>query len=1116
MHKYSVFRTVAIVVALTLLGGAAAFCIFAKKPDRTVIAADRKGLGPENRRECENAEVYTKIGGRKTGGTKVKDKNASGGTVAGSTGGKYFLFKDAPEANIIHIAYASPNTSTIQALIRYPDSEEFTPLCTIDFSTSNSWEMNSSYIAVSPSAYIPEGSDIMLRPSVDVNLDYLYFTFENANAGAKVPEGTLNADSLSDQAEEDIMAPYGKALTLTAGSSFTVNVPDGGQFNVLSVSYTSASGAVLNVTVSAGDGDNACVDSDRFELGATALRSYAEAGMRLPAFKNGDKLTITCESGELRIAYIKPAYAPESPAVNIGKLPSGSGRMTVNLDGTWSVDAAPCMEWNVPESVPELFFANTVPVPGLWGDAAYPLGSYSSAMMCLRRELVLGEEPSGQVLLRIGSAMYGRYIFVNGKFAGSYEYNYSSSVTDLTGMLHKGSNWLVIMLGSFGNQFNNPATPAHVLYDGESTGDEPGITDCVDLIFNAGPEVEAVQVAPDIDAGKLTAKVRIRNRRAEIIVTDVKFTVYELGRFTDGKADADPVKVGEFTVSGVSAEPGETAEFTAEDIALSNWDRSRCWTPENPFLYRLDIETSGDTYSIRFGMRTFSFEPGTGSALLNGERRYLFGTNVAIERYFDDPLCGTTPWDEAWIRKLYKEYRSINWTCFRTHLGHANSKWFDIADEVGMMIFDEYPIWGNAGDDSEKTIMPEIRTWIDDRGYHPSLIVFDAQNEATYNLTDKIIKNGREYDLQKRPWDNGWRAPVGELDPIECHPYILGSKGISGIEEMTTLRPRVTTIDLGWKESDYEGHAFILNEHGEYWINREGRPMSATEDRWNNALPGVSNEKRLSYFCELMSAQLEAFRAGRSYSGLLFFCGLGSSTPSALGVTSDVLEPDVSRAGTLSIHPYFKYLMENTNAPLGIVINTYTEKRAAGDNITVPVVLVNDTGKDVTELPVTLVVRAADGTVLWAERRTMSVPAFSADNKGTSTELFELAVPSLKKYCAPGSELTVQAYYVLDGRTVFSQRKWTVSGGKLTDGGLPGYDWLELKELPKEYKAEDYLDIDGEEGEDGNTEETPHENRNRSDAKTALKKALPWIIAGAAVLIAGGVAAAVIVRKKKK
>ena len=206
--------------------------------------------------------------------------------------------------------------------------------------------------------------------------------------------------------------------------------------------------------------------------------------------------------------------------------------------------------------------------------------------------------------------------------------------------------------------------------------------------------------------------------------------------------------------------------------------------------------------------------------------------------------------------------------------------------------------------------------------------------------------------------------------------------------------------------------------------------------------------------------------------------------------------------------------MENTNAPLGIVINTYTEKRAAGDNITVPVVLVNDTGKDVAELPVTLVVRAADGTVLWAERRTMSVAAFAPDNSGTATESFTLSVPAFKKYCAQGSELTVQAYYVLDGRTVFSQRKWTVSGGKLTDGGLPAYDWLELKELPKEYKAEDYLDIDGGEGEEGDTEETPHKNGGSSDNKNALLKALPWIIAGAALLIAGGIAAALIIRKK--
>lgn len=1070
-------------------------------------ASSGKGLGPDNRYECEDATCYDGSGKKKINNVRVSDKKASGGATAGSTGGKYFLFKNTPEANVIHIAYATHNTSTMQALIRYPDAEDFISLCVIDFSTSNSWEMSSSYIAVSPISYIPEGSDIMIKPSVDVNLDYLYFTLETS-AGGKTPEGTVGAETFSAAAEDDLMAPYGKCARLAEGQEFTAKVSADGQFNVLTITYSAEGGASLNVTTPGGN-------STEFVLPSTPRRSYSSSGIRLGDFKDGETLTFkvtgadALTGGELRIASFTPAYAPESDEINVGELPSGSDRLTVLLDGIWDVCGEPYSKWEVPETVPQLSFADAVPVPGLWGDAAYSLGNYSTSRMWLARTIVLEEEPTGQVLLKIGSAMYGRYVYVNGTYAGGYEYNYSSSVTDISGLLHKGENQLVIMLGSHANQNNNSSTPAHVLVDGESSDDEPGITDSVELIFNAGAEIDAIQTAPDIDNGTVTAKVRVLNRKDNDIVTDVTLTVYELGRFTNGKPDAEEVKVGEFTVSGVSVGANDSAEFTAEPIALSNWSKDKCWTPENPYLYRLEVRTSGDTYSVRFGMRTFCFEPGTGMALLNGERRYLFGTNVAIERYFDDELCGTTPWDDAWIRKLYSEYRSINWTCFRTHLGHANSKWFDIADEVGMMIFDEYPIWGNTGDDTIKTLTPEIHRWIDDRGNHPSLIVFDAQNEATYNLTDKMIKEGREYDIQHRPWDNGWRAPEGENDPIECHPYILGGSGITGIENMTKTSPVVTTIDLGWKESTYKGHAFILNEHGEYWINREGKAMSATEARWNGARPGLSDEERLTYYCDLMVAQLEAFRAGRAYTGLLFFCGLTSSSPSALGVTGDVLEPDVSSAKTLSVHPYFKYLMENTNATLGIVIDTYIENRTPGETVSVPVKLINDTNKAVNDLPVTLVIRTADGKVLWAEQRTMSVAAFSQDNDGTATAFFDLFVPAYKKYCEEGKELLVQAFYTLDGKTVFSQRKWTMKKAALTDGSVPGYSWLKTSELPHKFVREEYLDI-ADDGDDRG------DNNGERSSDSSAKKALPWIIGGAALALCGAAAGIIIHAKKRK
>jgi hypothetical protein len=198
-----------------------------------------------------------------------------------------------------------------------------------------------------------------------------------------------------------------------------------------------------------------------------------------------------------------------------------------------------------------------------------------------------------------------------------------------------------------------------------------------------------------------------------------------------------------------------------------------------------------------------------------------------------------------------------------------------------------------------------------------------------------------------------------------------------------------------------------------------------------------------------MAAQMEAFRTERAYIGLLFFCGLGSSFPSAQGVTSDILSPDVSTAESLQIRPYTKELLKNAFADLGIVIDEYTEEVKRGNKLRLPIVLVNDTGAAVTDLPVTLKIMSGD-TVLYAERITMSVDAFSKDNKGLSTETLTVTVPAFRDYCKTRSVLTVTASYELDGETVYSQRKWTIQGGDFTDDPLPTYDWLIEEDEPED------------------------------------------------------------------
>ncbi len=991
---------------------------------------------PADRYECEDAEVLD-ANRNPIAGTILSDADASGGKVAGGTGGKYFVFKNVTEANRIRIAYASTNTNSMNLYVRYPDETDFHAAGLIHFSTSNSWNMSSSYIASSVAVYIPQGSDIMLRPNVDCNLDCLWLATEGGAKPDTAPANTIPAAELSDKATEDMMATYGQSVTLKTGEHVTLTVPAGQDaYNVLGLAYCADAPATIDIA-------RGGTSLGTIILDTTLRRTYATTGTRTGTYTSGDTLTLTCTSGMVAVDYVTVNYAAEAASVTVSTLPDRGDRLTVSLDGTWALGVQESDEIVTPPTVPEVDFINSIPVPGLYHSAAYDMGDYTGRLTWYQKTVVLQDQPTEQVLLYIEQAQYGRHIYVNGHYVDSYLYNYSHSYTDITEYLVRGENTIAIMLGSYSAQFNAKSTEYHVLYDGESTEDEPGITGSVSLIFNAAPEVQAVQTLPHLEEGSVEVQVTLLNRSDKAVTSDITVTVYELGVFENGVANQKEVKVGEITVSAAKVRAGTTETFLTTVIPLSDWSRDKCWTPDSPFLYRVEVKTTGDTYSDRFGMRTFDFDPVTKYARLNGDIFFIKGTNVAIERYYDDPLCGTTPWEEDWIRKLYSEFRAVGWTAFRTHLGNANEKWFDIADEMGMMIVDEYPQWGDQDGCVLETFLPEIYAWIDLRSNHPSLIIFDAQNEAAHDVfIDEIIRMGRAYDLQKRPWENGWRAPVGENDPVECHPYHIGVNGISGLGNMDNKTPIITLADIGWTSSDYPDYPYFINEHGEYWISREGAAMSATAGTWNAALPGATNEERLAYYAELMAAQIETYRAGRAYVGIFFFCGLASSFPTAQGVTCDVLSPDVSTAASLEIRPYTKELLANAYADLGIAVECYTEEVRRGERIRLPITLINDTGRAITDLPVTVKLMSGD-TVLWAERVTMSVDAFSADAKGLSTENLSVTVPAFRDFCADQTTLTLTASYELDGETVYSQRKWTIKGGDvLSDEPLPTYDWL--------------------------------------------------------------------------
>ncbi len=322
----------------------------------------------------------------------------------------------------------------------------------------------------------------------------------------------------------------------------TFQAPAAGEsYNVFSLSYCAEAAA----TVALKRGSAAL---GGLTLNATRLRTYAGAGLRTETYAAGDELTLTVTDGELWLDYVAVNFASDPEVVTVKSLPAKGERLTVELDGTWAIGTRRITEGrSVPETVPaDLDFINSIPVPGLWHSAAYDLGEYGGVMAWYRKTVVLEDDPDGQALLYIGSAQYGRHIYVNGRYVDSYEYNYSHSYTDISGYLKKGENELVIMLGSWSQQFSDPATVAHVLYDGESTEDEPGITDSVSLIFNAAPEVQSVRTNPDLGKGSVQVQVTLKNRSDKPVTSDVTVTVYELGVFENGIPKQTEVKVGEY------------------------------------------------------------------------------------------------------------------------------------------------------------------------------------------------------------------------------------------------------------------------------------------------------------------------------------------------------------------------------------------------------------------------------------------------------------------------------------------------------------------------------------------------------------------------------------------
>jgi beta-galactosidase len=680
------------------------------------------------------------------------------------------------------------------------------------------------------------------------------------------------------------------------------------------------------------------------------------------------------------------------------------GRNVISLNGNWDFEVT-----TNPDQMPDSF-TRKIAVPGLV-DMAVPSvklqgNKNDSANYYWYKVKFKLEKNTPVCLLKLHKAQYSKKIFVNNKLVAEHYPSYTPVVVDIQAFLNEPGteNELVIRLGNYYN-FPDSFVNGH---DFEKKLFISGIYDDVELIQTSYPLIVNTQIVPDIKNGKIT------------VVTELN-TLNEKGSFNLEYIVCEHKSGKQVAAGKVEVNATGGIDTSKVEIVIPEFTH---WSPENPFLYDLKLNTGADSYSTRFGMREFYFDKSSGRAMLNGKVFYMNGTNVPLFRFYEDSFRGNHPWDTAWVKKLNEKFKSMNWNTVRYHVGPAPDFWYDLADEMGILVQDEFAIWFGKGMKSirpnlkAKNIAQEYKIWMRERWNHPSVVIWDAQNETVTEETGKAINMVRHLDLSNRPWDNGWSRPQSDNDAIECHPYLFypfREKGVKLPKEgiLKSLMGIVRqpdndcgTHDLPSGEKNYTNVRFV-NEYGWLWVNRDGSPTTLSEGVYQNLFGDtLTNAQRLYYYARLEAMLTEYWRCHRTCTGVMHFAGLTYSRPAEpRGQTSD----NFKNLETLEFEPNFLKYVKPAFAPVALMVDTWEKEYKADETIDIPVYAINDMYSDWTgKLIFTL---SSQTETISTQTEDLSIKSL-----GREIKTFKLKIPATK------GKYELKASIILNNEEVASVR----------------------------------------------------------------------------------------------
>ena len=151
---------------------------------------------------------------------------------------------------------------------------------------------------------------------------------------------------------------------------------------------------------------------------------------------------------------------------------------------------------------------------------------------------------------------------------------------------------------------------------------------------------------------------------------------------------------GEGTVRAV-VDGGEVFEFAAGESAVIKLADVKPWTPEEPYLYKLELALGEDRVESYFALRSVGTVPdrnGVKRLALNGKPCFMNG--LLDQGWWPDGLY-TAPSDEALAFDIAAA-KAMGFNMLRKHVKVEPARWYYHCDRLGMLVWQDMPNGGGS------------------------------------------------------------------------------------------------------------------------------------------------------------------------------------------------------------------------------------------------------------------------------------------------------------------------------------------------------------------------------------------------------------------------------------